>query len=120
MSEKARPKRYYRKRVDLFLLLHKIKLWPSRTGILHGIKTIKEEGTYAEMTTHCGEYIIARNSKNSRAARWIRNKWMRASCKKCRVPAWKLDKFSATAFTQHYGSDLSMKGTEKERGRHLG
>ncbi|MHC4459341.1 MAG: pyrrolysine--tRNA(Pyl) ligase small subunit, partial [Planctomycetota bacterium] len=34
-------KRFYRKRVELFRLIDKIKLWPSRTGILHGIKTIE-------------------------------------------------------------------------------
>jgi hypothetical protein len=35
-----RPKRrFYRKRVDLFRLIEKIKIWPSRKGLLHGIKT---------------------------------------------------------------------------------
>jgi len=38
---KKHSKRYYRKRVELFRLIDKIKLWPSRTGILHGIKTIE-------------------------------------------------------------------------------
>ena len=37
MSSKER-KRYYRKKTELFLLLEKMKLWPSRTGILHGIR----------------------------------------------------------------------------------
>lgn len=34
-------KRYYRKRVDFFRLLTKMKLWPSRKKILHGIKTLE-------------------------------------------------------------------------------
>ena len=106
MSEKTSPKRYYRKRVDFFLLLQKIKLWPARSGTLHGIKTIVEKGGYAEITTHCEKNFIVRNSKNSRAARWIRNKWMSGYCKECKIPSWKLSKFSSTAFTQHYGSDL--------------
>ena len=33
-------KRYYRKKTELFLLLDKMKLWPSRSGILHGIREI--------------------------------------------------------------------------------
>ena len=33
-------KRYYRKHVDFFRLLEKIKLWPSRNGTLHGIRSI--------------------------------------------------------------------------------
>lgn len=112
MSENASPKRFYRKRVDFFLLIQKIKLWPSRSGTLHGIKSIGEKGSYAEITTHCGKSFIVRNSKNSRAARWIRNKWVAGSCKECRIPSWKLAKFSTTFFTQHYGSNLRMQGTE--------
>jgi hypothetical protein len=36
-KEKPQVKRYYRKRVELFRLIDKVKLWPSRRGILHGI-----------------------------------------------------------------------------------
>ena len=44
MSEKTKKNRgpassskhYYRKRVELFRLIDKIKLWPSRRGVLHG------------------------------------------------------------------------------------
>jgi hypothetical protein len=42
-------KRFYRKRVELFRLIDKIKLWPSRTGILHGIKTIEKMGDQAQI-----------------------------------------------------------------------
>lgn len=100
-------KRYYRKRVDFYKLINKIKLWPSRTGVMHGIKTIVEKGNYLEVTTHCGHVFLVRNSKHSRAARWLRNKWMYSSCRACRIPDWKLEKFSKTFFTQHYGSQLS-------------
>ncbi|KUO51750.1 MAG: hypothetical protein APF76_15330 [Desulfitibacter sp. BRH_c19] len=106
MTEK---KRYYRKQVDFFRLLNKIKLWPSRTGVIHGIKSIKEKGKYAEITTHCNQTFTVMNSKNSRAARWLRNKWMTGTCKACKIPSWKLEKFSTTMFTQHYGSELREK-----------
>lgn len=106
MAEKKEKTRYYRKEVEFFRLLNKIKLWPSRTGVLHGIRSIKERGNYAEITTHCNQTFIVANSRNSRAARWLRNKWMRDTCKACRIPSWKLDKYASTMFTQHYGSQL--------------
>ena len=48
-EEKDKPpvKRYYRKRVELFRLIDKIKLWPSRKGILHGIRSIEKLGDQA-------------------------------------------------------------------------
>lgn len=102
-------KRYYRKQVELFLLLDKIKLWPSRTGILHGIRSVERKGEYAEITTHCGKTFRIYNSRNSRAARWLRNKWVNKPCKDCKIPEWKLEKYSTTYFAQHYGSDLIHK-----------
>lgn len=99
-------KRYYRKRVDFYRLLCKIKLWPSRSGVLHGIKTIEKKGPYAEITTHCGHNFVVSTSKNSRAARWLRNKWAFSTCRACRIPDWKLEKYSKTFFAQHYGSQL--------------
>jgi len=102
-------KRYYRKQVDFFRLLNKIKLWPSRTGVLHGIRSIKEKGKYAELTTHCNQTFTVVNSRKSRAARWLRNKWMTGTCKACKIPSWKLEKYSTTMFTQHYGSELKEK-----------
>ena len=103
MSEK---KRYYRKNVGLFVLLDKIKLWPSKSGALHGIREMERKGEFAIVTTHCGMSFQIRDSRNSRAARWLRNKWIARPCPKCRVPEWKLDKYSKTHFEQHYGSDL--------------
>ncbi len=101
-------KRYYRKRVELFLLIDKIKLWPSRRGLLHGIKAVEIIGDQARMTTHCNKTFMIRNSRNSRAARWLRNKWFKGVCSSCQVPDWKLAKYSATYFKRRYGSDLSM------------
>jgi pyrrolysyl-tRNA synthetase-like protein len=99
-------KRYYRKRVALFKLIDKIKLWPSRRGLLHGIRTIEKMGQVAWITTHCDKTFQVNNSRNSRAARWLRNKWFAGACPECRVPDWKLAKYSSTHFRRHHGSDL--------------
>jgi len=103
-------KRYYRKRVDLFRLIDKVKLWPSHTGILHGIKSMERMGDQAELITHCNEKFIINNSRNSRAARWLRNKWFTGTCEKCAVPEWKIKKYSLTRFTRHWGSRLTEVG----------
>ncbi|MCP4219977.1 MAG: hypothetical protein GY765_35425 [bacterium] len=105
-NKKEQPKRYYRKRIELFKLIDKIKLWPSRKGILHGIKSIEKKGEQACIVTHCGKDFMVNNSRNSRAARWLRNKWFGKVCPLCRVPDWKLEKYSATGFKRHYGSLL--------------
>ena len=101
-------KRYYRKNVQLVTLLNQMKLWPSRSGALHGIRTIDDYGKFAIITTHCGQEIKLYNSRNSRAARWLRNKWVDKPCPKCKVPEWKLTKYSKTFFSD-YGSDLEHK-----------
>ena len=103
---KTPAKRYYRKRVELFRLIDKIKLWPSRQGLLHGIKTIDRIGDQARITTHCNKTFMIRDSRNSRAARWLRNKWFRGVCPACRVPDWKVEKYSSTYVKRHYGSAL--------------
>jgi pyrrolysyl-tRNA synthetase-like protein len=105
----SRP-RYYRKRVELLRLIDKIKLWPSRKGILHGIRTIEVMGDLAKLTTHCGKTFSVSNSRNSRAARWLRNKWFTQACPSCGVPDWKLEKYASTCFRRHQGS-LLHKGT---------
>jgi pyrrolysyl-tRNA synthetase-like protein len=98
---KKQKKIYYRKRVELLKLIEKVKLWPSRTGILHGIKSIEIIGDQAIVITHCDKEFTISNSRNSRAARWLRNKWFRGSCEKCDIPQWKLDKYSATFFGEY-------------------
>jgi pyrrolysyl-tRNA synthetase-like protein len=99
-------KRYYRKKNDLFTLLNKIKLWPSRSGILHGIKTLENRGEIIYITTHCGHSYQVRNSRNSRAARWLRNKYYLSACSSCKVPEWKLQKYGQTIFSRFQGAIL--------------
>lgn len=104
--------RYYRKRVELLRLIDKIKLWPSRKGVLHGIRTIEVMGDLAKLTTHCGKTFSVSNSRNSRAARWLRNKWFKHACASCGVPDWKLQKYGATCFRRHQGSLLQSVTTK--------
>lgn len=99
-------KRYYRKNADFFKLVEKIKLWPSRTGTLHGIKSMVQRGNTAEIVTHCNETFIIHDSRNSRAARWLRNKWCIKVCPHCKIPEWKIEKYSTTVMSQHHGSAL--------------
>ncbi len=115
MSDKAKAqkKRVYRKRVELFRLLDKIKIWPSRTGLLHGIRTMEKMGDMARITTHCNKTFMVTNSRNSRAARWLRNKWFTGTCPECQIPDWKLAKYSSTQFRRHHGSDLQGSGSSQ-------
>ena len=105
-NSKPSARTFYRRRVGLFALIEKIKLWPSHKGILHGIRTIEVTGDQARITTHCEKIFTAANSRNSRAARWLRNKWHRGVCKVCGIPDWKLEKYSATFFKDGIGKDL--------------
>jgi pyrrolysyl-tRNA synthetase-like protein len=102
----AEAKRYYRKRQRLWAMAAKIKLWPSRRGVLHGIKTITRTAAGFEVETHCGLFFTARDSANSRAARWLRAKQYAAACPACRVPAWKMAKYGSTVFSKRQGSVL--------------
>jgi pyrrolysyl-tRNA synthetase-like protein len=116
-EKKAKPpaRRYYRKRIELFRLIDKIKLWPSRKGILHGIRSIEKAGDQARITTHCNKIFMVNNSRNSRAARWLRNKWFKDVCSSCDIPGWKLEKYSSTRFKRHYGSLLNS-GYDPDKG----
>lgn len=97
--KKAQIKRYIYKNQGLFKLIEKIKLWPSRSGVLHGIKSIDQKGNMMTITTHCGESFTVYDSKNSRSARWLRNRWCTYACPKCKIPDWKMSKYSSTVFT---------------------
>ena len=100
-------KRFYNKKVDLFRIIYKIKLWPSRTGVLHGIRSIETlDRKHVYITTHCNEGFIVKNSRNCRAVRWLRNKWYQDACSGCNIPEWKIAKFRSTHFNRHYGSTL--------------
>jgi len=114
-KEKTPAKRYYRKRVHLLNLIEKIKIWPSRKGILHGIRSIEKFGDQARVTTHCNKAFLINNSRNSRAARWLRNKLFVGVCSKCGVPEWKLKKYNSTQFKRHQGS-LLLKDQKEETG----
>jgi len=107
MSEEK--KRYFRKYPEMHPLIEKIKLWPSRTGVLHGVRSVRLHGGYLEIETHCGNSFRTRNSRKSRAARWLRNKWAVFPCENCKIPEWKLAKYSNTFFSAHYGKDLKSK-----------
>ena len=91
--------RYIYKNQSLYQLINKVKLWPSRTGVLHGVKSVENRGSSMVVTTHCGETFVVWNSKNSRSARWLRNRWCKKPCEKCKVPEWKLVKYSQTVFS---------------------
>ncbi|MCP8318421.1 MAG: hypothetical protein L6N95_01150 [Candidatus Methylarchaceae archaeon HK01B] len=65
----------------------------SRSGKLHKVSSIKEYGNYVKFITDCGQYIVVRNSRRSKAARWIRNGWMKSSCKGCKIKSGELSRF---------------------------
>jgi pyrrolysyl-tRNA synthetase-like protein len=96
-------KRWYRKKNDLYTLLEKMKLWPSRTGRLHGLRSVELDGETVRVATHCGESYAVRNSRNGRAARWLRNKYYTCACGRCAVPDWKLAKYGRTFFSRGAG-----------------
>jgi pyrrolysyl-tRNA synthetase-like protein len=81
------------KRPYLFDLVDKMKLWPSKSGILHGVRQTENLGGLIRISTHCGAVIVVRSSRRSRASRWLRNRWMRTACSACGVPEWKTERF---------------------------
>ncbi len=92
-------KRYMYKNQRIFGMVQKIKLWPSRSGVLHGVKQVERQGNMIKITTHCNESFVIWDSKSSRSARWLRNRWFKKPCPRCQIPEWKLQKYSATVFT---------------------
>lgn len=108
-NERSITKRYLYKNQKLFPLVNKVKLWPSRTGILHGVKHLSKHsnqwGDTLNVVTHCGEEFTVQDSKNSRSARWLRNRLFKKPCPKCGVPEWKLEKYSQTTFTRTQRAD---------------
>ncbi len=112
IDEPARPaqkKRTYRKNQPLFTLIGKMKLWPSRKGILHGIRSLEITGSTAVISTHCGKTFTIRNSRTSRASRWLRNKIFVSPCKQCAIPDWKLEKYQGTSFQKKSGAVLDRE-----------
>lgn len=94
----AATKRTVRRHSEPYALIEKIKLWPSKTGLLHGVRSIKIKGGMMEIHTHCGQTAHVRNSRTGRVARHLRNKQFEKPCPRCRVPAWKIEKYEETAF----------------------
>ncbi len=92
-----KPRIVYRKQ-PLSELVSKIKLWPSRSGCLHGIKSIKCDDGTLTITTHCGLCFNVNDSRHSRSDRWLRNRHFDKACPKCKIPDWKLEKYSDTVF----------------------
>jgi len=86
--------KYREKNAGLLKSLDKIKLWPSRTGVLHGVKEVRSSGEWITLSTHCGIELKVRNSKNGRGLRQLKNRYFDKPCKKCAIPQWKLDKFA--------------------------
>jgi len=74
-----------------------MKLWPSKSGILHGVRQVEDHGSLISITTHCGTIIVARSSRRGRAARWLRNRWMKNTCSVCKIPEWKTERFRRSA-----------------------
>lgn len=102
---KRKKKKVFRKGEDLYYLIDRIKLLPSRKGILHGVRSVKCRGNVMTIITHCNQKVCVRYSKNSRLARWLRNKWYEKPCPSCRVPGWKLEKYSRTSFVKESGHE---------------
>lgn len=107
-SRPAKKQRTYRKNQPLFALIGKMRLWPSRQGILHGIREINTTGSIANITTHCGHTFVVRDSRSSRASRWLRNKNIIKPCTACAVPEWKLEKYKGTQFKKTHGAVLNV------------
>lgn len=100
---RPQAKRYVFKNQTLYALIAKVKLWPSRSGVLHGVKSVNQRGKRIDIVTHCGETFTVWDSRNSRSARWLRNRWFKKACPRCKVPDWKLEKYSTTVFTDSKG-----------------
>ena len=94
----AATKPTVRRHSEPYAIIEKIKLWPSKTGLLHGVRSIRLRGGMMEIHTHCGQTARVRNSRTGRVARHLRNKQFAQPCPRCRIPAWKIEKFEDTAF----------------------
>jgi len=85
------------KRPFLLNLVSKIKLWPSKRGVIHGIREIEDLGAFVRITTYCGTTVTVKESRRGRGARWLRNRWVKTTCPRCAVPSWKIERFTKSA-----------------------
>jgi len=74
-------------------LINEFGFFVSRSGNLHKVTEIDGYGSYIKLVTRCGQCITIRNSCRSRAARWIRNSWMRKPCKGCKIKGGEMSRF---------------------------
>jgi pyrrolysyl-tRNA synthetase-like protein len=79
---------------SLYDVLDKVKLWVSRTGTLHGIRTITYHGEWIDITTHCGREIRVHDSKRGRGKRQLEYRYYKKVCRECKVPDWKIAKYT--------------------------
>ncbi|MCL2883107.1 MAG: pyrrolysine--tRNA(Pyl) ligase small subunit [Coriobacteriia bacterium] len=86
--------KYWAKHAGLLTSVDKIKLWPSRSGLLHGVREVKASGDSIIVSTHCGETFKIRDSKNGRVHRQLKNRCYKGVCKKCAIPDWKIEKYN--------------------------
>jgi pyrrolysyl-tRNA synthetase-like protein len=74
-------------------MVEMVKLYPSANGTTHGVDSVRLEGGFVRVRTYCGLSMVARDSRNSRAARWLRRGYLHRACPECNIPAWKQKRF---------------------------
>ncbi|MCP8307830.1 MAG: hypothetical protein H3Z52_01050 [archaeon] len=74
-------------------LVNELGFFVSRSGRLHKVSSIVEHGDYVKLLMKCGQCIIVRDSRQSRATRWLKNKWMRKPCRSCKIKSGDLSRF---------------------------
>ncbi|MEM3437132.1 MAG: pyrrolysine--tRNA(Pyl) ligase small subunit [Nitrososphaerales archaeon] len=82
------------KKKSLSTLINELGFFVSRSGRLHKISSIIGYGDYLKLSMKCGQCMIVRNSRRSKAARWLKNKWMKKPCKSCKINAGDLLRFT--------------------------
>lgn len=83
----------HRQSKNISSLVAELGFFVSRSGKLHKVSSMDEYGNYVRLLTKCGQCIAVRNSRRSKAARWIRNGWMRQICKGCKIKSGELSRF---------------------------
>lgn len=81
-------------RCKIFEIVKELGFFISRSGKLHKIVSVEEYGYNLKLHTACGQYITIRNSKRSKATRWIRNKWLKTICKGCKIKSSEISEYS--------------------------
>lgn len=75
-------------------LVNELGFFVSRSGRLHKTSSITRHGDYLKLSMKCGQCIIIRDSRQSRATRWLRNKWMKKPCRGCKIKTEDLSRFT--------------------------